>query len=178
MLSPHDVECQSVASWLFAPCGIEMEHREALGQVLREVRVTSGLRREDCASAVSRDYLASVERGTQSISVEKLRSLCNCLGVKPSLIILAAEARSAGVDMEEYQASLDRQFKEYVLAGKLRSETDNAASQGVRGKRAEANRKAIQSLKSEGLTKTEIARKLGIGTTTVDRHWISGKDNV
>lgn len=172
---------RGVKAWphgYFWPCGIEMEHREALGQVLREVRVTSGLRREDCASVVSRDYLASVERGTQSISVEKLRSLCSCLGVKPSLVILAAEARSAGEDLEEYQLSLDRLFKEYVLAGKLRSEMDHTASQGVRGKRAETNRKAIQSLQSEGLSKAEIARKLGIGTTTVDRHWRSGNDDL
>ncbi|UVL39710.1 helix-turn-helix transcriptional regulator [Pseudomonas sp. B21-040] len=155
-----------------------MEHREALGQVLREIRVASGLNREDCASAVSRDYLASVERGTQSISVEKLRSLCGCFGIKPSLVIFAAEARSAGVNLQEYQTGFDRQFKEYILAGKLRSEPDYAASKGVRGKRTETNRKAIQSLQSQGFTKAEIARKLGVGSTTVDRHWGSGNDDV
>lgn len=151
-----------------------MEHREALGQVLREIRVASGLNREDCASAVSRDYLASVERGTQSISVEKFRSLCGCFGIKPSLVILAAEARSVGVNLQDYQAGLDHSFKEYVSAGILRSESDFSANKGVRGKRTEANRNAIRSLQSQGLTKAEVARKLGIGKTTVDRHWGSG----
>lgn len=90
------------------------------------------------------------------------------------LIILAAEARSAGVDLEEYQLGLDRLFKEYVLARKLRSEMNYRASQGVRRKRAEANRKAIQTFQSEGLSKAEIARNHGSGSTTVDRHWRAG----
>lgn len=58
-----------------------------------------------------------------------------------------------------------------LRAGRLRSEASNGGAQEVRGKRAENNRKAVQSLQSEGRTKTEIARELGIGTTTVDRHW-------
>lgn len=154
-----------------------MEHREALGQVLREIRVASGLNREDCAAAVSRDYLASVERGTQSISVEKLRSLCGCFGIEPSLVVIAAEARSLGANLLEYQADLDHSFKEHVSAGVLRSESDFSANKGVRGKRTEANRNAIRLLQSQGFTKTEISRKLGIGKTTVDRHWCSGIDS-
>lgn len=154
-----------------------MEYLEALGQVLREIRVDAGLRREDCLRALSREYLASVERGRQAISIEKLRSLCECLGVTPSVVLFAAEARLAALKLEEYQVSQERLIMEYVATKKLRNEAGAAATQGVRGRQAEMNRKAVQSLKLEGLTKIEVARKLGIGTTTVDRHWHSSKDD-
>ncbi|KWS23301.1 MULTISPECIES: helix-turn-helix domain-containing protein [Pseudomonas syringae group] len=148
-----------------------MEYLEAVGYVLREIRVDAGLRREDCLRAMSREYLASVERGRQAISIAKLRSLCECLGVAPSLVLFAAEAHLASLELGEYQASQERQIQEYVATRKLSNEAGASARQGVRGRQAEKNRKAVQYLRSEGLTKAEVARKLGIGKTTVDRHW-------
>jgi transcriptional regulator with XRE-family HTH domain len=153
-----------------------MEYLEALGHTLREIRVDAGLRREDCSRALSREYLANVERGHQSISIVKLTSLCECLGITPSLVLLTVEARLAALRLEEYQATQEILLNEYVRAGRLRSEAGTRANQGVRGRRAEQNRLAIQSLQSEGLTKAEIARRLGLGTTTIDRHWRKGSD--
>ena len=153
-----------------------MDYLEALGQVLREIRVDAGLRREDCLRALSREYLAAVERGRQSISIAKLRSLCECLGVTPSLVLFAAEARLAALKLEEYQATQERMINEYIASKTLRNEDGAAATHGIRGRQAEKTRKAVQSLELEGLTKIEIARKLSIGTTTVDRHWHHSKD--
>ncbi|MCF5166750.1 helix-turn-helix domain-containing protein [Pseudomonas congelans] len=148
-----------------------MEYLKALGDTLREIRVDAGLRREDCSLALSREYLASVERGHQSISIVKLTSLCKCLGVPPSLVLLTVEARLAAMKLEDYQANQESLLHQYLKVGKLRGEPGCRATLGVRGKRAEENRLAVRSLQSEGLTKAETARKLGLGTTTVDRHW-------
>ena len=52
-----------------------MDYLEALGQVIREVRVAAGLSREGCAQALNRDHLAKVEQGRQAISVLKFYSL-------------------------------------------------------------------------------------------------------
>lgn len=153
-----------------------MEYLEALGHTLREIRVDAGLRREDCAQALSREYLASVERGHQSISIVKLSALCKCLNVTPSLVLLTVEARLAALKLEEYQALQVNLLSEYVRVGKLRSFASTDATQGVRGRRAEANRLAIQSSQSEGLTKTETARRLGLGLTTIDRYWRKTSD--
>jgi transcriptional regulator with XRE-family HTH domain len=178
MLSPHDAGCQSMASLsLLRLHGREMEYLVALGQTLREIRVAVGLRREDCSRALSREYLASVERGRQSISIVKFRCLCECLGITPSLVLFTVEARLAAVSLEEYQANQERQLMDFTKAGKLSSEVDTTARQGVRGKRAEITRKAVQALQLEGITKTDIARKLGVGSTTVDRHWNKTKKN-
>lgn len=154
-----------------------MDYLQTLGQTLREIRVDAGLRREDCSRALSREYLASVERGRQSISTAKLASLCECLDIPPSLVLITVEARMAALKLEAYQASQERLVNEFLRAGKLRSESGNGGTQGVRGKRAEDNRRLVQSLQSEGLTKAAIARKLGIGATTVDRHWRKANDD-
>ena len=148
-----------------------MEYLEALGQILREIRVDAGLSREDCSQVMNRDYLASIERGHQAITITKFRSLCECLGMTPSLVLFTAEARLEGLNIEDYRATQEPQYDGRVMAEKLRSEVHGRASQGVRGKRADDNKKAIQSLQSEGLTKIEIVRKLGVGRTTVDRYW-------
>ena len=152
-----------------------MEYLEALGQTLREIRVAAGLSREDCSRVMNRDYLASIERGQQAISILKFRSLCEYLGITPSIVLFTAEARLEGLTLEDYRTSQESHFNGHIMAGKLRSEADVRASEGVRGKRADDNRKAIQSLQSEGLTKAEIVHKLGLGRTTVDRYWHKAK---
>jgi transcriptional regulator with XRE-family HTH domain len=148
-----------------------MEYLEALGQTLREIRVDAGLKREDCSKALSREYLASVERGRQSISIAKFRSLCDCLGVTPSIVLFTVEARLASLSLGDYQVKQRSDLDEYLKTGRLRSEFSVDAIQGVRGKRAENNRNAIRKLQSEGFSKIEVSRKLGVGTTTVDRYW-------
>lgn len=153
-----------------------MEYREALGQVLREIRVATGYRREDCSSALSREYLASVERGQRSITIEKLNALCGFLDIAPSLVLFATEARLVKLGLAEYQAKLDHQVKAHIEAGKLSSSPDENAHRGVRGTRAESTRKSIQALQAEGLTKTEVVRRLGVGRTTVNRYWIAAED--
>lgn len=99
------------------------------------------------------------------------------LDIPPSLVLITVEARMAALKLEAYQASQERLVNEFLRAGKLRSESGNGGTQGVRGKRAEDNRRLVQSLQSEGLTKAAIARKLGIGATTVDRHWRKANDD-
>lgn len=107
-----------------------MDYLEALGHTLREIRVDAGLRREDCSRALSRECLASVERGHQSISIVKFTSLCECLGVTPSLVLLTVEARLAKLKLEEYQAKQESLLNEFVRVGKLRSEAGAEAGQG------------------------------------------------
>jgi len=65
-----------------------MDYLEALGQVIREVRVAAGLSREGCAQVLNRDHLAKVEQGRLAISVLKLYSLCELPRHRPSALCL------------------------------------------------------------------------------------------
>jgi transcriptional regulator with XRE-family HTH domain len=149
-----------------------MEYLETLGQVIREIRVTAGLSRESCAQVLNRDHLAKIEQGRLAISVLKLKALCDYLGVSQSLVLTAVEARIAGADLETYRTQQTSEFKQQVLAGTLRSEIDLDSFRGVRGKRAEENRMAIESAQAEGLAKMDVVRKLGVSRATVDRYWV------
>ena len=148
-----------------------MDYLEALGQILREVRVAAGLSREGCAEVLNRDHLAKVEQGRQAISVLKFNSLCEYLGISQSLVLTAVEARLIGIDLKAYRYQQEDDFNRLVDNGVLSSDVNHEAIRGVRGKRAEDNRLAIQALQAEGLAKMEIVRRLGLSRATVDRYW-------
>lgn len=148
-----------------------MEYLDALGQVLREVRVAAGLSRESCAQVLNRDHLAKIEQGRQAISVLKFNSLCEYLGVSQSLVLTAVEARLVGIDLKTYRCQQEDDFNRLVDDGVLSSYINPEAIRGVRGKRAEDNRVAIRALQAEGLAKMEIVRRLGLSRATVDRYW-------
>lgn len=149
-----------------------MDYLTVLGQVLREVRVAAGLSREACAQILNRDHLAKVEQGRQAISVLKLSSLCEWLGISHSLVLTAVEARLVGIELNSYRLQQEREFVQLIQVGLLSSTTNPRAIRGVRGKRADENRSAIQALQAEGLTKMEVVRRLGISRATVDRYWL------
>ncbi|WP_460045011.1 helix-turn-helix domain-containing protein [Pseudomonas sp. S2_H01] len=149
-----------------------MDYLEALGQILREVRVAAGISREGCAQVLNRDHLAKVEQGRQPISVLKFNSLCEYLGISQSLVLTAVEARLVGIELKAYRDQQQADFNRLVEDGVLSSVVKRGAIRGVRGKRADDNRLAIQMLQAEGLPKMAIVRRLGLSRATVDRYWV------
>lgn len=147
-----------------------MDYLEALGQVLREVRVAAGLSREGCAQVLNRDHLAKVEQGHQAISVLKFNSLCQHLGISQSLVLMVVEARLIGIDLRAYRCQQENDFNQLVEDGVLATAIKYGAVRGVRGKRADDNRLAIQALQADGLAKMHIVRRLGLSRATVDRY--------
>ncbi len=161
-----------MALFFLLRCVRKMDYLSVLGQILRELRVAASLSREDCAGVLSRDYLSKVEQGKKALTMGKLNALCKVLGVSPSLVLFTAEARISDQPLEEYKVQWDARLNELQGAGQLNNEVQEAASGGVRGKRADETRTAVQRLQAEGCKKMEIVRQLGIGRTTVDRYWI------
>lgn len=149
-----------------------MDYLKALGQVLREVRVSANLAREDCAEALSLDHLSKVEQGKQALTLGRLNALCGVLGVSSSIVLFATEARLSKQTLDAYKVKWDAQLDDLQVAGQLHNEPQDSATAGVRGKRAEETRAAVQKLQAEGWAKMQIVRQLGIGRTTVDRYWI------
>lgn len=150
-----------------------MDYLSVLGQILRELRVAASLSREDCAEVLSRDYLSKVEQGKKALTIGKLNALCELLGASPSVVLFTVEARLSEQALGEYKVGWDAQLNHLRKSGNLNSEVQAAASTGVRGKRANDTRTAVQQLQAEGRAKMEVVRELGIGRTTVDRYWIS-----
>lgn len=70
-----------------------VQPEEAVGLVLRELRLASGLSQEKLAfeAGVERNYVSLLERGQNSASVKMLFKLAKALGVTVSFVIVKAE---------------------------------------------------------------------------------------
>jgi len=66
-----------------------------VGQVLCEAREHAGLTQEEVAvrAKMDRSYVSDIERGTSSLSVDRLLRLCQAMGVSPGEIISRIEKR-------------------------------------------------------------------------------------
>lgn len=148
-----------------------MDYLQTLGQILREIRVSQGLSREDCSEVLNRDHLAKIEQGRLALTVVKFRALSELLGISQSLVLFAVEARLSHQKLEEYLVLSDLQLREHIARGKLSSEVYEDALRGVRGKRAADTREAILKLQADGAAKSVIVRELGVSRSTVDRYW-------
>lgn len=66
---------------------ITLQQASAIGPVVRAVRKAQGIRQDDAAgsSAVSENFLAKVERGSESVQWGKLFQVMNSLGIRITL---------------------------------------------------------------------------------------------
>jgi hypothetical protein len=94
------------------------------------------------------------------------------LGVSPSQLLLVAEARSAGQAVEEHLGANNKQIRLLLEAGRFEPVTSKDAARGIRGQKADATRDETRRLQTEGLSKADIARQLGVTVRTVERYWV------
>lgn len=66
---------------------ITLQQASAIGPVVRAVRKAQGIRQDDAAgsSTVSENFLAKVERGSESVQWGKLFQVMNSLGIRITL---------------------------------------------------------------------------------------------
>lgn len=149
-----------------------MRFERALGRVLRDIRLQAGLTRAECNEALSIAKLSQVENGQSVIRIETLVGLCGVLGVVPSDVFLAVEAYCSGRSIEEQLVVSNKRIKALLSAGRFDPVTQDDAKRGIRGQKAEATRGSVQRMQTEGLSKDEVSRKLGVTLRTVQRYWV------
>lgn len=166
---------RSINAWLyvfFFGRPSSMDYLQALGQILRELRVSRGLTREACGEVISPDHLAKVEQGRQALTLPKFNALCGLFDVPPSQVLFALEARLASAPIDEYQQQWQEHLRDALIEGRLHGDVQKAAARGVRGKRADETGTAVRELQAQGMRKMDVVRQLKIGRSTVDRYWL------
>lgn len=151
---------------------MKMGFEKVLGQVLRDVRLQAGLSRTECAERIHKANLSRIENGQTLPRLDTLAALCELLGVALSDLLLIVEARQSGRSIEEQIAVSSGRLEEMLRVGRFEPVAADDAIRGVRGRKADATRFAVITLQAEGLSKEEIARKLGAGLRTVQRYWV------
>jgi transcriptional regulator with XRE-family HTH domain len=64
-----------------------MDINQAFGKALREIRISKGLSQEKMASAASRVYISSLERGLKSPTLITVEMIARELGVHPLTLL-------------------------------------------------------------------------------------------
>ena len=149
-----------------------MPYEKVLGRVLRDIRLQAGITRSECVEVLTIANLSQVENGLVAIRIDTLVGLCEVLGVALADVLLVVEARLSDLGVEEQLAVSDARIGALLAAGRLEPVDKEYVSRGVKGQRADTTRDAVIRLQSEGMSKEEIARKLGVGRTTVYRYWL------
>lgn len=149
-----------------------MGFEKVLGQVLRDVRLQAGLSRTECAERIHKANLSKIENGQTLPRIDTLAALCELMGLALADLLLIVEARQSGHSLEEQIALSNKRLGALLSAGRLEPVAADDAVRGVRGQKADSTRAAVIALQAEGLSKEEIARKLGAGLRTVQRYWV------
>lgn len=153
-----------------------MDSRDSLAAVLRVVRRARKLKAEQLSEGITATHVANLENGKVSVTLETLEAVATMLNVKPiTLLALAAGLRTETpyeVVLRDIKSEIEQLTAMGVLealpqefeAGRLKSRPSGAQ---VSQKRLAA----VLECKAGGLTQKETAQKLGIPTSTVQRHW-------
>lgn len=159
------------------PGAQKMSFEKALGEVLRDVRIRSGLTHEALTETISASHLRQVEKGSAVLKIDTLVAICNELGVSTSQILLVAEARQAGVAVEGFLSASNKKMRALLASGRFDLLSKQDATRGLRGQRADVLRAETARLQAQGLSTAEVARKLDVDVRTVRRYWVKPDGN-
>ena len=143
---------------------------KAYGSALQALRLRLGLSQKDLAKGVSQHYVSDLEAGRKAASLSLTMDLVTELGAHPAtffaLLLAAAEESSPRAILQEALGELERlELADVVLPA--------APSDLPHPRTVTANEKLekVAALKKAGLYQAEIAAKLGLPKTTVNRLW-------
>ncbi|WP_160015454.1 helix-turn-helix domain-containing protein [Pseudomonas sp. 8BK] len=154
-----------------------MNFEKVLGEVVRDVRIRTGLPHEAFAETISASHLRQVEKGLTVLRIDTLVALCNELGVSTSQILLVAEARQAGVEVEGLLSTNNKKMRALLASGRFDLLSKQDAKRGLRGQRADTLRTETARLQAQGLSRAEVAKKLDVDVRTIRRYWVKPEES-
>lgn len=147
-----------------------MSLRMAYAAVLQFVRTRRGLLQQDIAVRVTHSHVSQLEAAKTSPTLEANEDLASALNLNPVTLLTLVQASYEQKSAREIlQIALDE-----LEALALLDELLPAEPKKLRPPRtidAEKKREAVQRLKHEGYTPTQVAQKLGIPRPSVGRYW-------
>lgn len=145
-----------------------MTLRQAFAVALKFVRGRQGLSQQKISGSMTASYVSRLEAAQCSVTIEASDELAKGLKLHPlslMALVYAAEQNSTPAEM------LLRVRNELGSLQILETHvTSNEIAHPLTAKGSETTRDVLE-LKQQGLNQREVARKLGISTSTVGRHW-------
>ncbi|WP_339100380.1 helix-turn-helix domain-containing protein [Pseudomonas atacamensis] len=149
-----------------------MSIQEGFAAALRLIRTTKGLTQKDLTGRVTGSHVSQLESGKTSPTVKAAGELAQALGITPSALLAVAVAADSEVTPKEVLVRAISELENLGLADQIPPPSAHAMdTTHPTSVRAAATRAQVQELKSQGLKQVDVAKKLGIPRTTVQRHW-------
>lgn len=147
-----------------------MHLRQAYAATLRLIRARKGLNQSDFAPALDASYISRLEGARNGVTLESSESLAQTLKMHPlSLLVMAYAVKEKMTPADALQMVREELISlstlEVELADQVQAPVHHQAAKSAK------TRQSVQKLKAQGIRKAEVARRLGISISTVDRHW-------
>lgn len=146
--------------------------RQAYAATLRLIRARKGLNQSDFAPALDASHISRLESASSGVTLESSESLAQTLKIHPlSLLVMAYAVKEKMTPADVLQMVRDELICQSSLEVKLADQME--APVHPQTAKSAQTRQAIQKLKAQGVGKAEVARRLGLSISTVNRRWNS-----
>lgn len=145
-----------------------MPLRQAFAHALRFARGRLGLSQLDIAKTVDASYVSRLESGKSSVTVEASERLAQVLGLHPATLIALTYAARENLTPRQLLRRIEDDLQTH---GFIDDEIAPSAIPHPITAKGEQTTRAVLEMKGQGHSQAEVARALGLSTSTVGRHW-------
>jgi len=147
-----------------------MSVRTAFAATLKLLRAKRDLTQQALSQKVDQSHVSRIENEKTSPSLEAIIELADALEISPVALMAIVCGVQDDMSAGEILKNAERDLKSLkLLKGSIPMKMEPSPHPRVTA--ATQAREAVRVLKEQGLSRAEVAMKLGMAKTTVQRHW-------
>jgi transcriptional regulator with XRE-family HTH domain len=156
-----------------------MPLKESLAAVVRLVRRSRGLNKDDLQGVLDQKHIYNLENARSSVTLDTLEELACALGIDPLTLLTVAASLDRSQSHEQLLEHLGEQGNELDAMG-IMKKRPSEFQVGIlvpmpAGRRTPLPKiQAILACRKRGMSQKEASQELGISTSTVSRNWNRG----
>jgi transcriptional regulator with XRE-family HTH domain len=147
-----------------------MSVRTAFAVTLKLLRAKRDLTQQELSKKVDQSHVSRIENEKTSPSLEAIIELAHALEISPVALMAIVCGVQEKLSADDVLKIAAKDLRDMALL-EVSIPVEMEVSPHPRVIAAAKMREEVQSLKQLGLSQAEIARKLGMAKTTVQRHW-------
>lgn len=153
-----------------------MPLKESLAAVVRLVRRSRGLTKDDLQGVLDQKHMYNIENARSSVTLDTLEELASALEIDALTLLTVAASLHRGQSHQQLLKRLGEQGSELDALGIMekwpKEFQDGRLVPMQAGRRTPLPKiQAIKACRERGMSQKETAQELGISTATVSRNW-------
>lgn len=149
-----------------------MSIQKGFASALRLIRVSRQLTQKDISGPVTGSHISQLESAKTSPTLKLSAEIGRSLGIEPLALVAVAFAADQGLTPSQLLTQAAADLEKLGLLDSIPPDQPQAIdSPHPTTVRAKEVRTAVQNLKAQGLRQAEVARKLELPKSTVQRNW-------